>query len=253
MDLYSKAFEFAKAYPEPDLHPYGGGSNWDQMCGSLMNRMCEEYGDGPTGDIRSAYIVYERSAIVSKDPSKALVGDFHFWDIAGRANGHVGLELSGTGENGGIDVFMATWSVRDSWGQAIGTQSVDGYTRAKGGRARYLGFSRSYANGDVRTAAATAGGGTTPLGGASLPIPRRTKDHDMLFLRVDDDGNGTPFFTVLNTNTNVWYPPVTTIAPAGWTKAFGPHVEYTRADFLGLLNTIYTLTGQKPWVGTRRS
>ena len=110
-----------------------------------MNRMCVAYGKAPTGDIRSAYIVYERSKIVGKHAARAKPGDFHFWAIAGRANGHVGLDVLG----GGHTVFMATNSVTTKLGAGIGFMSVKGYVDAKAGRAVYLGFSRGYANGDV--------------------------------------------------------------------------------------------------------
>ncbi len=91
----------------------------------------------------------------------------------------------------------------------------------------------------------TAGGDFEPL-----PAPKK-KDIDMLFLRVADDGNGKPYFTVLNTNTNGYAPPVYGNAPAGWAKAFGPAVEYTRPDFIELTNTIKKVTGNSAFIGPK--
>ncbi|MFD5864348.1 hypothetical protein ACFWGP_05315 [Agromyces sp. NPDC127015] len=158
----------ARAYANRYKTPGSGEASWDQMCGSLMFRMCDLYGKEPTGDVRSAYIVYERSSIVSTDPSKAQPGDFHFWAIGGRYNGHVGLDVRG----GGSTVFMATRAVRESLGSAIGFQSVQGYSNAKG--ATYLGFSRGYANGDVLNfevakPAAPAGSGSGPAWSWMVP------------------------------------------------------------------------------------
>lgn len=143
--LDQKARAFARKYPTPRSHPNGGDGDWDQDCGAAMSRFCLEYGSEPTGDVRSAYIVYTRSSIVSTDASKAPPGAFHFWDIAGPDNGHVGLDIMG----GGTVVFMGNASVTDIEGAVnLGYNSVAGYGSARPA-ARYLGWSMSYADGTI--------------------------------------------------------------------------------------------------------
>jgi hypothetical protein len=136
--------EFARKYPTPASHPNGGDGDWDQDCGAAMSRLCLAYGKEPTGDVHSAYKVYTRSRIVSRNPTLALPGDFHFWDIAGPGNGHTSFEVFGAGR----DTFMANRRVRSIEGaKNLGFLSVADYTRLSG--AVYLGFSHGYADGDV--------------------------------------------------------------------------------------------------------
>lgn len=144
MTLHQMCVDFATKYPTPADHPNGGPNTWDQECGTVMSRMCLAYGKEPTGDVHSAYHVAMRSKIVSLDWRKAVPGDFHFWDIAGPENGHVSLDVNG----GGKGSFMGNWRAHVIPGAvALGFLDVDDYTRLSG--ARYLGFSRKYANGYV--------------------------------------------------------------------------------------------------------
>lgn len=92
-------------------------------------------------------------------------------------------------------------------------------------------------------------------GGGSLPFPtpdeQQTRDEDsMFYLRVDDDGNGRPFFTVHDTQTNVYRPPIYGNAPAWMTKTLGEPVSITRADWLDMGRTIQALTSNVPFQGT---
>lgn len=152
--LYDRARAFAAANPKRD------GGSWDQWCGSLMFR----FGKLPASAARpSAIEAYRASKIVSTDASKALTGAFHWWDIG--AYGHVGADLNG----GGGTVFMATRNLAESWGDAIGVNSVSGYSRKTG--ARYLGWSMDYAGGRI------AGGGGPPVGGGD-DLPKTSTESD---------------------------------------------------------------------------
>jgi hypothetical protein len=147
--IYDRARAYAAAHPTRD------GGTWDQWCASLMWR----FGEMPESSARpSAIEAYRASRIVSTDPSQALTGAFHWWDIG--AYGHVGTDLNG----GGGTVFMATKNLAQSWGTAIGVNSVYGYSSKTG--ARYLGWSMDYVGSRI------AGGGSPPNGGGgggSLP------------------------------------------------------------------------------------
>jgi len=154
--IYDRARAYAAANPKRD------GGSWDQWCGSLMWR----FGQLPESSARdSAILAYRASKIVSTDASRALIGAFHWWDIG--AYGHVGADLNG----GGGTVFMATRKLSASWGDAIGINSVSGYSSATG--ARYLGWSMDYAGGRI------AGGGGDPIGGGGGgSLPQTTTEQD---------------------------------------------------------------------------
>ncbi|KFE68940.1 hypothetical protein [Hyalangium minutum] len=152
--IYDRARAYAAANPKRD------GASWDQWCGSLMWR----FGQLPASSARdSAILAYHASTIVSTNPATALTGAFHWWDIG--AYGHVGADLNG----GGTTVFMATRNLAESWGDAIGVNSVSGYSSRTG--ARYLGWSMDYAGGRI------AGGGAPPGGGGSS-LPQTTTEQD---------------------------------------------------------------------------
>ncbi|RKH01115.1 hypothetical protein D7V97_29420 [Corallococcus sp. CA053C] len=148
--IYDRARAYAAAHPTRD------GGTWNQWCGSLMFR----FGELPASSARPTAIeAYRASKIVSTNASTALIGAFHWWDIG--SAGHVGADLNG----GGGTVFMATYNLSQSWGDAIGINSVAGYTAKTG--ARYLGWSMDYAGGRI------AGGGGSPSG-----LPQTTTEFD---------------------------------------------------------------------------
>jgi hypothetical protein len=160
-ELNSNIYDRARAYAA--AHRKRDGGSWNQWCGSLMWR----FGNLPASSARpSAIAAYRASNIVSTDPSKALTGAFHWWDIG--VYGHVGADLNG----GGGAVFMATYTLSQSWGDAIGINSVAGYTSKTG--ARYLGWSMDYAGGKI------AGGGAQPGngGGGSGVLPKSSTEQD---------------------------------------------------------------------------
>ena len=147
--IYDRARAYAAAHPTRD------GGSWAGWCGSLMWR----FGQLPESSARpSAIEAYRASKIVSTNPATALTGAFHWWDIG--ADGHVGADLNG----GGTAVFMASNHLSQSWGTAIGINSISGYTSRSG--ARYLGWSMDYAGGRIAGGGAPPGGGG---GGTSLP------------------------------------------------------------------------------------
>lgn len=143
--LDEKAHAFAKKYPTPHSHPNGGDYSWDQDCGRVLSRFCREYGKEPTGDVHSAYFAYTRSKIISKDFTKAPAGAVHWWDIGGPLNGHVGLDILGRGSK----VFFGNKSVQDISGAIdLGYSSVPGYNAYRP-KAKYLGWSYGYADGNI--------------------------------------------------------------------------------------------------------
>lgn len=152
--IYARARAYATAHPTRD------GASWNQWCGSLMWR----FGELPEASARpTAIAAYYDSTIVSTDPSTARTGAFHFWNIG--SAGHVGADLNG----GGGTVFMATRNLAESWGDAIGVNSVSGYSAKTG--ARYLGWSMDYAGGRI------AGGGDSPADdGGDLPLTTTEQD-----------------------------------------------------------------------------
>lgn len=156
--LYEKQREYARTHQVPF-----DKDDWDQMCGNLMHRFNTwlGWGNPPTGDVSSAYRVAMRSGWLNPDASKAPIGAWHYFSIAGEANGHVMQD----GLAGGHTCLMAGWSVFEDLGKAIGFQSVSGYVSAKAGRAEYLGWSLHYANGTANPnyTTSTAGNGATPL------------------------------------------------------------------------------------------
>lgn len=135
--------------------------DWDQMCGNLMHRFGTWLGwvTWPSGDISSARRVAALSGPLNKDASKAPAGAWHFYDIAGWANGHVMQD----GPGGGHTCFNATWSLFEDLGEAIGFQSVPGYLDAKRGRATYLGWATNYAGGTINPHWSSTAGSGTPL------------------------------------------------------------------------------------------
>lgn len=158
-ELNSPIYDRARAYAA--AHPTRDGGSWNQWCGSLMWR----FGQLPESSARpSAIEAYWASTIVSTNPATALTGAFHWWDIG--AYGHVGADLNG----GGRTVFMATYNLAESWGNAIGVNSVSGYSSMTG--ARYLGWSMDYAGGRI------AGGGAPPVDGSGGTLPKTTTEQD---------------------------------------------------------------------------
>ncbi len=159
-ELNSPIYDRARAYAA--AHPKRDGASWDQWCGSLMWR----FGQLPAASARpSAIAAYRASSIVSTNPATARIGAFHWWDIG--QYGHVGADLNG----GGTAVFMATRNLAQVWGDAIGINSVGGYTSRTG--ARYLGWSMDYAGGRI------AGGGGAPVGGGGAgPLPKTSTEQD---------------------------------------------------------------------------
>jgi hypothetical protein len=180
MSLLDEARVFARLYPTSASHPTGGDDNWDQDCGRLCYRFADRLGWDERPDesaVHSAYAVAMASGRLDRDPRRAPAGAWHFWDIAGPANGHVGIDIAG----GGHSVFMGTYSVREDWGlefvgrrTGIGLLSVAGYTDAKAGRATYLGWATNYAGGTLDRALLAAL--------TTEPITKR-KDPDLMAQR----------------------------------------------------------------------
>jgi hypothetical protein len=128
--LNNQARDFAKEHPTRD------GSTWHLWCASLMWRMCEQYGTIPLIVPMSAQKAGNAVPKLDPDFKLAPVGSFHYWTFG--KDGHVGLDTTG----GGVNVFMASKYLRESLGDCIGFQSVDGYTRS--GVCTYRGWSKFY-------------------------------------------------------------------------------------------------------------
>lgn len=129
MTLDDEARAFAKAHPNRD------GGTWHLFCGALMYRMCAAYGIVPSPVPSSAQNAGNAAGKLNPDAKLAPAGAFHYWTIG--ADGHVGLDTTGGGQN----VFMASKYVRESLGNCIGFQSVEGYSR---GIYPYRGWSKTY-------------------------------------------------------------------------------------------------------------
>lgn len=149
--LESKARDYARANQRPNT----GEASWDQMCGNLMyrfGRFVHGTGWNPRITGPTAWDVALASGGRNMNPAAAPIGAIHWWrNKSGNTPGHTGRDLVG----GGTKVFMATWSVAESLGQAIGIQSVAGYSTAKSFM-QYEGWTDNYA-GAATTGSSLAG------------------------------------------------------------------------------------------------
>lgn len=127
----ARAVDQAEAWGR--ANPTRDNGSWRSWCASLMFRASDF---GWSAD--TATEARQASSIASLDASLAPAGSFHWWDISGITEGHVGMDLDG----GGRRVMMATDKLDDSWGTAIGTSSVAGYGVRTD--STYLGWSRDY-------------------------------------------------------------------------------------------------------------
>ncbi len=154
--IYDRARAYAARYPKRD------GASWNGWCASLVWR----FGQCPSSSVRpSAIEAYQHSRIISTNASQAPTGAIHYWSIG--QFGHVGVDLNG----GGRDVFMASYKLRQSWGDAIGVNSVGGYGSASG--ARYLGWAMDYSGCRI-----AGGGQPATSGGSTGPIPQTSTESD---------------------------------------------------------------------------
>jgi hypothetical protein len=103
-----------------------------------MYRMCAAYGVPPAPVPATAKLAGDAAGQLNADASKAPTGAFHYWTIGDY--GHVGLDTMG----GGSHVFMASKYLQETLGDAIGFNSVVGYSR---GIYPYRGWSMSYGQG----------------------------------------------------------------------------------------------------------
>ncbi|MBM7503314.1 hypothetical protein ACFPER_07525 [Agromyces aurantiacus] len=145
---------FARRFPR-FVNNDGTQETWDQKCGSLVFRYIDrefQWAQQPVSDISSARRAANGSGTLNLDAAAAPPLAFHFWDIAGIDNGHVGVGMT----QGGGKLFMANASVSEDLGDAIGFASVDHYTQAKAPRATYLGWATNYAGGRPNASVAAA-------------------------------------------------------------------------------------------------
>jgi hypothetical protein len=139
------------------------------LCALLMARFALAPGGigwavAPRGYGNAATVARD-SGWLNPDVSAAPISAWHFWDWG--TDWHVGVDLSG----GGVDVFMASSFLRESWGSHIGVNSVVGYNAANQS-ARYLGWAANYRGGRYNLPAGTASNGENPLA-YDAPPPRR--------------------------------------------------------------------------------
>jgi hypothetical protein len=133
--LDSEARAFAATCPKHD------GGTWHLFCASLMYRMCAAYGTAPDPVPATAWNAGNAAGRLGTKAEEAPAGAFHYWTIG--VDGHVGLDTTG----GGQSVFMASKYLRESLGDCIGFNSVEGYSR---GIYPYRGWSMLYGkNGHV--------------------------------------------------------------------------------------------------------
>jgi hypothetical protein len=150
-EVYDRAVAYAAA------HPLRDGASWSGWCGSLMMRFGGFGASAPT-----AIAAYHGSTIQSTDMTAAPIGAFHYWELG--TAGHVGVDLLG----GGSTVFMASRHLGDSWGTAIGVNSVGQYSIDAG--ARYLGWSMEYNGHGQRLAGGGDCGAVIVPSGCAIPL-----------------------------------------------------------------------------------
>ena len=148
--VYDRAVAYTTA------NPLRNGASWSGWCAALMVRFGGFATPAPT-----TIAAYHASSISSTDSTTAPIGAFHYWDLG--TAGHVGVDLLG----GGSVVFMASSHLGDSWGTAIGVNSVGAYGAASG--ARYLGWSIDYNGHGQRLSGGGDCGAARVASGCALP------------------------------------------------------------------------------------
>lgn len=135
MSLKNNVLKWAKTHQKRD------GQSWNGYCQSLMWRLCDYYGKAPDPTPSSATVAASRAFTKYRNPyaAKAPAGAFHYWELDGTSFGHVALDLTG----GGKELFMASRHVTKTYGDALGTISMQDYLHKTG--AKYQGW--SYWNG----------------------------------------------------------------------------------------------------------
>jgi hypothetical protein len=193
-------------------------ATWDQMCGSLMFRFNSWRGwkTQPTRDISSAYRAAMGSGWLNTDLTRAPVGAFHFFDIAGAANGHVMQDARG----GGLVCLSTGYALSESLGNAIGFQSVPGYIAAKG--ARYLGWATNYAGGTINTSG-LAGLNVRPI------TPQQQQEEEDYDMRAIRDENGS--IAVVGWVEFAEFSGEDQVGAGAYVKAFGPVRQVTNAEY----------------------
>ncbi|WP_024755951.1 GH25 family lysozyme [Streptomyces exfoliatus] len=135
---------------------FDNGSNWSDMCQSLMFRACDLSSSRGT-----AYDAWEASGEGHPDWSAAPRGAFHWWANAVRLTpGHVALDLDG----GGTRCLMATGHLSGGedfapGGYRIGTQSIARYNSLSG--LVYLGWTLDNVGARMADVGAPGPGGST--------------------------------------------------------------------------------------------
>lgn len=153
-----------------------GGPSWGRWCAALMF-----WAGGFVRSADTAALARALSTLESGDAAIAPRGAFHWWDIHGINDGHVGLDLDG----GGTRVLMASSALTTVWGEHVGTSSVDTYALIV--PSTYIGWSRDFigqqladtlrprqsqlsgANGRTLQILALKGGYTGPIDGEPGP------------------------------------------------------------------------------------
>lgn len=161
--MYDKAREFANLYPQ---HPASRSSgNWIGLCGIHMVQFGGFLGGATTHDIQTqpdvgitpwwltsiskqhdtAKIAGDNSGWLNPDWKSAPIGAFHFFDVPGVPEGHVGIDTIG----GGTHFFNASSYLGDKWTSGgLGVSSVTDYCKNK--NATYRGWATNYAGGTIR-------------------------------------------------------------------------------------------------------
>lgn len=147
-------------------NPTRDGGSWSGWCASLCWRSLE---DSSAPSFTNATRAGDASDIQSNIGSVAPRGAFHYW---GNGDGHVATDLDG----GGTRLMMASNTLQDVWGNAIGTVSLDFYQRNASGHV--TNFYRGWAYGYGPTRYADTGSSGT-AGGGNRPIPNEQEDDDM--------------------------------------------------------------------------
>lgn len=130
-------------------HPLRDGGTWQNWCASFVYRA-----GGFSQAFLSAMVAGDNAGPLSLNWGAAPPGAIHYWSGVG-GDGHCAFEL------GSSRLLMASGSVTDRWGTAMGTITFQDYARLG---IPYRGWSMRW-GAETLTGSTTSGGGTTPIQG----------------------------------------------------------------------------------------
>lgn len=135
-------------------HPLRDGGSWAGWCASFCYRA-----GGFSQAFESAMVAGNNAGPLNPNWGSAPPGAIHYWAGVGGL-GHCAFEL------GGSRLLMASSSVTDRWGTAVGTITFQDYARLG---IPYRGWSMRWGS-QTLSGASTSGGGYTPIEEDDMPL-----------------------------------------------------------------------------------